>query len=227
MTDHASDHAQGRDDLLIADISDAITRGARVLPVRGGRFRAGLASWLLVVIAASMFTLATPAAAAPPKVCATGQIQLGSFTDHIERLRQSNRYPAEDIDKLVADERAGGPGFFSSQIIIKEEQSGSGDFDLSLFHGHSDPQTTYRKFKEWSCASADYPVAYFVGFQVKAVRDGAIFVTREKGAVTIISLKEFDPKLDKKTPVKDSQSGAVLCADIATGCVGTIFYGRW
>jgi hypothetical protein len=54
-----------------------------------------------------------------------------------------------------------------------------------------------------------------------------ILVSREKGAVNIISLKTIDPGLDKPTSVKDADSHAVLCADIATGCIKTIFYGRY
>jgi hypothetical protein len=52
-------------------------------------------------------------------------------------------------------------------------------------------------------------------------------VSREKGMVNIISLKTIDPDLDKPTSVKDADNHAVLCADIAKGCIKTIFYGRY
>jgi hypothetical protein len=186
------------------------------------------APWLrLLLIAGWVLGLAAPAAAVGAKVCASGLITLGSFAEHIEKLRQSGRYSSADIDKLIGDQRAGGPDFFSSQIIIKEEQSGSGDFDLTLFHGHSDPHTRYRKRKAWSCGADDYPVAYFVGFRVRAIRGGAIFVARAKGVVDVISLKKLDPDLHKKTPVRDFRNHSLLCADIATGRVSTIFYGQW
>ncbi len=80
---------------------------------------------------------------------------------------------------------------------------------------------------EWRCKSTDYPVAYFVGFKVRQITGQTILVSREKGTVNIISLKTIDPHLDKTTSVKDADSHAMLCADIATGCIKTIFYGRY
>jgi hypothetical protein len=162
------------------------------------------------------------------KVCASGTITLGSFGDHVAELRKSIRYPAEDIDDLEKKARQGGPEFFSSQVVIKEEVSGSGDFDLNKFQGFSDPQAHYRRVKKaWNCAPEDYPIAYFVGFKVREIRDGAIFVSREKGTVNVISLKKLDPELEKHTQVRVFRSDAVLCKDIGAGCIDSIFYGRW
>ena len=98
---------------------------------------------------------------------------------------------------------------------------------LHLFQGFSDPQAKYNVTMEWRCKSADYPVAYFVGFKVRQITGQTILVSREKGTVNIISLKTIDPDLDKPTSVKDADNHAVLCADIATGCIKTIFYGRY
>jgi hypothetical protein len=186
--------------------------------------------WLpLAAIAGFAAVLAVPATAAADEIhyCATGSMTLGPFAEHIAEIRKANRYDKEEIDKLIADEKAGGPDFFTSQVVIKEEQSGSGDFDLHLFQGYSDPSAKYRVHMEWACGHDDYPVAYFVGFEVREIRDRAIFVTRKKDNVNIISLKQLDPTLDKPTKVEDFQSHAILCDDIATGCVKTIFYGRY
>jgi len=169
----------------------------------------------------------TATAADKIKYCATGSIALGPFLQHIAELRKTNRYSKEEIDKLIADERTGGPEFFSSQVVIKEEQSGSGDFDLNLFQGFSDPQVKYRTTKKWSCQSDDYPAVYFVNFKVRGIRGGAIFVSREKGTVNVISLKKLDPGLDKHTKVQDFESHSVLCNDIGNGCSKGIFYGRY
>jgi hypothetical protein len=186
--------------------------------------------WLpLAAIAGYFFAFAASAAAATDEIhyCATGSMTLGPFSEHIAQLRKANRYEKEEIDKQVADEKAGGPDYFTSQVVIKEEQSGSGDFDLHLFQGYSDPDAKYRVHMKWACEHDDYPVAYFVGFRAREIRDGAIFVTREKDNVNIISLKQLDPNLDKPTKVEDFRSHAILCNDIATGCVKTIFYGRY
>ncbi len=173
--------------------------------------------------------LAAQAATAADKIkyCTTGSIALGPFSQHIAELRKSNRSAKEGIDKLIADERNGGPEFFSSQVVIKEEQSGSGVFDLNLFQGFSDQQTKYRTTKKWNCQSDDYPVVYFVGFKVREIRDGAIFVSREKGMVNVISLKKVDPGLDKHTKVQDFGSHSILCDDISSGCNKGIFYGQY
>jgi len=159
--------------------------------------------------------------------CATGTMTMGPFDAHIAEIQKANRYEKADIDELIAEQKAGGPDFFSTQVVIKEEQSGSGDFDLHLFQGFSDPQAKYSVVEKWHCEHDDYPVAYFVGFKVKEIKDGAILVSREKGTVNVISLKKLDPDLDKHTSVKDFTSHAVLCQDIAEGCIKTIFYGRY
>ena len=62
---------------------------------------------------------------------------------------------------------------------------------------------------------------------MSAISDGTILVSREKGTVNVISLKKLDPGLDKHTNVKDFATHQVLCRDIATGCIKTIFYGRY
>jgi len=159
--------------------------------------------------------------------CATGTMTMGPFDAHIAEIQKANRYEKADIDELIAEQKAGGPDFFSTQVVIKEEQSGSGDFDLHLFQGFSDPQAKYNVAMEWRCKHDDYPVAYFVGFKVRQIMGQTILVSREKGTVNIISLKTIDPDLDKPTSVKDADNHAVLCQDIAEGCIKTIFYGRY
>ena len=183
--------------------------------------------WLLPIMIAGCALAASAARADKIELCAAGAITMGPFDEHIAKIREANRYEKEDIDKLIADQKAGGPDFFSTQVVIKEEQSGSGTFDLNLFQGFSDPKAKYRSTVKWHCGHDDYPVAYFVGFKVKEIRDGTIFVSRDKEAVNVISLRKIDPDLDKYTKVVDAQSRAVLCADIAEGCVKTIFYGRY
>src|SRR6202042_3043645 len=153
--------------------------------------------------------------------CATGTMTMGPFDEHIAEIRKANRYEKTDIDELMAEQKAGGPDFFSTQVVIKEEQSGSGDFDLHLFQGFSDPQAKYNVVEKWHCERDDYPVAYFVGFKVRQITGQTILVSHEKGTVNIISLKTIDPGLDKPTSVKDADNHAVLCADIATGCIKT------
>ena len=184
---------------------------------------------LLIAIAGCALDFTAPSAMAEDKInfCATGTITMGPFDEHIAEISKTNRYEKADIDELVAEQKAGGPDFFSTQVVIKEEQSSSGDFDLHLFQGFSDPQAKYNVTMEWRCKSADYPVAYFVGFKVRQITGQTILVSREKGTVNIISLKTIDPDLDKPTSVKDADNHAVLCADIATGCIKTIFYGRY
>jgi hypothetical protein len=184
---------------------------------------------LLVALASCLLNLAAQTATAADTInfCATGTMTMGPSDEHIAEIRKANRYEKADIDELIAEQKAGGPDFFSTQVVIKEEQSGSGDFDLHLFQGFSDPQAKYNVTMEWRCKSADYPLAYFVGFKVRQITGQTILVSREKGAVNIISLKTIDPGLDKPTSVKDADNHAALCADIATGCIKTIFYGRY
>jgi hypothetical protein len=186
--------------------------------------------WLpLVVLSGCLLNLAAPTAMAADAIhfCATGTMTMGPFDEHIAEIRKANRYEKADIDELIDEQKAGGPDFFSTQVVIKEEQSGSGDFDLHLFQGFSDPKAKYNVVEKWHCEHDDYPVAYFVGFKVRQIMGQTILVSREKGTVNIISLKTIDPDLDKPTSVKDADNHAVLCADIATGCIKTIFYGRY
>jgi hypothetical protein len=185
--------------------------------------------FLLIVLACCFLNLKAPPALAADTIdfCATGTMTMGPFDEHIAEIRKANRYEKADIDELIAEQKAGGPDFFSTQVVIKEEQSGSGDFDLHLFQGFSDPKAKYNVKMEWRCKSVDYPVAYFVGFKVRQITGQSILVSREKDTVNIISLKTIDPDLDKPTSVRDADNQATLCNDIATGCIKTIFYGRY
>jgi hypothetical protein len=184
---------------------------------------------LLIAIAGCALGLAPRSAMAEEKIefCATGTMTMGPFDEHIAEISKTNRYEKADIDELIAEQKEGGPDFFSTQVVIKEEQSGSGDFDLHLFQGFSDPKAKYDVAMKWRCTHDDYPVAYFVGFKVRQIDGHIITVSREKGTMNIISLKKIDPDLETPTAVKDADSHAVLCNDIATGCVKTIFYGRY
>jgi len=181
----------------------------------------------LAVIACGLLVADASATAEPIKFCSSGTITMGPFAVHIDTLRKAHRYDPEEIDKLIADRRAGGPAFFSSQVVIEEVQSGSGHYDLNLFHGFLDPHVKYRTEKPSACGIDDYPLIYFVGFKFRGINKGSILVSRKNGTVNVVSLKTIDPDLDKHTRVIDSQSGAVLCDDIAAGCIKQIFYGRW
>jgi len=163
-------------------------------------------------------------AAAEDKIilCHAGLITLPSFAQHIESLRKANRYSAEDIDALIARNKKGGPEFFSSQIIVQENPSGSGTYDLRLTHGLSD--ATYRNVTAWACEGEDYPIVYFVGFRVRKIEHGTIFVSREKDVVNVISLKALDRELQKHIKVRVSESDKVICQDIGDRCDPGIFH---
>jgi hypothetical protein len=165
-----------------------------------------------------------PAAADEDKIvlCHAGLITLPTFAQHIENLRKVNRYSAEDIDALIARNRKGGPEFFSSQIVVQENPSGSGTYDLRLTHGLSD--ATYRNLTAWTCEAEDYPIVYFVGFRVRKIESGTIFVSREKDVVNVISLKVLDPELKRHIKVRVSESDKVICQDIGERCDPGIFH---
>ena len=92
-----------------------------------------------LLIAAVYLAWMAPAAAEDKiALCHAGLIKLAPFAQHIKELRKQKRYEAADIDKLIAQARKGGAEFFTSQIIVQEEQTGSGTFDLRLFHGLSE-----------------------------------------------------------------------------------------
>ena len=92
-----------------------------------------------------------------------------------------------------------------------------------MFHGLFEPKY-YRNVTAWDCQ--DFPIVYFVGFRVRKVEDGTIFVSREKDIVNVISLKMLDPGLNKHIKVQLFESTKVLCPDIATECDQHIFYDR-
>ena len=175
-----------------------------------------LAALCLAPSAASAGTIA---------LCHAGLITLGSFDQLIKEMRASKRDEPKDIDALVASARKGGPEFFSSQIIIQEEQSGSGTFDLRRTHGLSSAKS-YRNVTAWACEPEDYPIVYFVGFRVLAIEDGTITVTREKDVVNVISLHALDPELKKHLQVKTKERNELLCRDLGEGCIDRIFYDR-
>src|SRR5580704_3721818 len=101
--------------------------------VLGDTFRFPTRTWRVFAVTVGLaFNLAAQIALAADAInfCATGTMTLGPFDAHIAEIRTANRYEKADIDELIAEQKAGGPDFFSTQVVIKEEQSGSGDFDL-------------------------------------------------------------------------------------------------
>jgi|HubBroStandDraft_6_1064221.scaffolds.fasta_scaffold436095_1 hypothetical protein len=169
---------------------------------------------------------AAPALADEQKIalCHAGLIKLVPFEQHIKNMRALKRYSNEQIDELIARNRKGGPEFFSSQIVVKEEPSGSGTYDLRMVHGISDA-ADYRNLTAWTCNDAeDFPIVYFVGFRVRKIENDTIFVSREKDVVNVISLHALDPKLDRPLAVKLEEGNKVLCEDVNKRCDAGIFY---
>jgi len=174
-----------------------------------------------VIVSSSVF-----AEAQKISICHAALVELASFDKHLNDIRASKRYEPEQIDGLIASQRKYGRDFFTSQIFIQEELSGSTNFDLRMFHGLWGA-AKYRNIADWDCLNNDYPIIYFVGFRVREIgNDGSILVTSEQSIVNVISLKALDPKLDKHTKVKIFQGDKVLCQDIAKGCEPNIFYDR-
>jgi hypothetical protein len=186
--------------------------------------------WRIRLIGAACLaaaSLAAPSAARAGTIalCHAGLVTLGSFDRLIREMRASNRDEPKDIDDLLARARKGGPQFFSSQIIIQEEQSGSGTFDLRRLHGLSSARS-YRNVTAWTCEAEDYPIVYLVGFRVMEIDNGTITVSREKDIVNVLSLHALDPELDKHLQVKLKDSNEVLCRDLGEGCIDRICYDR-
>ena len=182
---------------------------------------------LFVILALIMTVLlsAQPASAKKITICHTGKVKLLDFDKHLDALRAiTGRYEKEVPDELIARQKKGGPDFFTSQIAVEEEQTGSGTYDLRNLHGINTAKQ-YTNLTRWTCEHDDYPIVYFIGFRVRDFADGAID-PREPGTVNIVPLRDIDPELKKGTKVKLQDSGKVLCADIATSCIDEIFYDR-
>ena len=180
-----------------------------------------------LILAAAIAALSHLPASAEQKItlCHAGLIKLGSFDAHIKAIREARRYEPEDIDGLIKKREKYGDEFFSSQIIVQEELSGSGTFDLRMFHGLSHA-TDYRNVTAWDCQRADYPIVYFVGFRVREIDNNTIFVSREKDIVNVISLSALDPKLERHVKVQIFEGDKVLCRDLGKECEPAIFYER-
>ena len=158
-------------------------------------------------------------------LCHTGMVKLRSFADHVKMLRGMTRYSRQNIAELVAQQKKGGSGFFSSQVIVQGEPSGSGTFDLRTWHGLNDARQ-YTNLTPWTCEAEDYPIVYFVGFRVREISGTTISVSREEGTVNVLQLKTIDEDLEKHVKVKLFESEKVLCDDLVKGCDRGIFYER-
>jgi hypothetical protein len=181
---------------------------------------------IAAMLVAGASLAAAPALADEQKIalCHAGLIKLAPFEQHIKNMRALKRYSNEQIDELIARSRKGGAEFFSSQIVLKEEPSGSGTYDLRMVHGLSDA-ADYRNVTAWTCNGAeDFPIVYFVGFRVRRIENDTIFVSREKDIVNVISLHTLDPKLDRQLAVKLEEGNKVLCEDVNKRCEAGIFY---
>lgn len=158
-------------------------------------------------------------------ICHAGLVELESFDKHVNDIRESKRYAPEVIESLIEGQRKYGPDYFASQIFVQLFELGSSTYHLLKLHGLRGG-AKYRNVTAWDCQRDDYPIAYFVGFRVRDIQDGAIRVTPEKDVVNVISLKALNPKPRKYTKVKIFEGDKVLCEDIGKGCDPTIFYSR-
>jgi hypothetical protein len=176
----------------------------------------------LIALICPIASLTSTRAVADEKItiCHAALINLPSFERHIADLHQAKRYEPDEIEKLVARKRTGGAEFFTSQIMFQEHASGSGTYDLRLFHGLSGPYSKYRNITPWACTADDYPIAYFVGFRVQDAQESQILVARERAVVSVVSLK----KLSKPVVIKAVENGRILCEDVAFGCVKGIWF---
>ena len=181
---------------------------------------------LIAAVALIACAAAAPARADEQKfgLCHAGLIKLPDFEKHIKYMRGLKRYTEEDLKTLIERNRKGGPEFFSSQIVLKEEPSGSGTYDLRVVHGIFDA-ADYRNITAWTCnGPEDFPIVYFVGFRVLKIEDNTIYVARDKGVVNVISLHELDAKLDHPLAVKLEDGKKLLCEDVNKRCDASIFY---
>ena len=71
---------------------------------------------LPIALASCLLNVAGPTAMAADTInfCATGTMTMGPFDAHIAEIRKANRYEKADIDELIAEQKAGGPDFFST-----------------------------------------------------------------------------------------------------------------
>jgi hypothetical protein len=183
--------------------------------------------WCKRLIAACLIAAGAPSGAWADKIaiCHAGLVTLVPFSQHSKALRGSPRDNPGDLEELIARARKGGREFFNSQIIVQEEPSGSGSFDLRRIHGLLSAK--YRNITAWACEPDDYPIVYFVGFRVRKIEDRTISVSREKDIVNVISLHTLDPDLDKHLRVMLIERDEVLCEDLGKACINRIFYDRY
>jgi hypothetical protein len=184
-------------------------------------------TWRNRLVAICVIAANAPSAAWADKIaiCHAGLVTLVPFRQHVKTVRGSPRDNPGDLDELIARARKGGPEFFSSQIILQEEPSGSGTFDLRRIHGLLSAK--YRNVTAWACEPDDYPIVYFVGFRVRTIEDRTISVSREKDIVNVISLHALDPDLDKHLRVILTEHDEILCEDLGKTCIDRIFYDRY
>ena len=184
-------------------------------------------AWRNRLVAICLIAVSLPSAARADKIaiCHAGLVTLVPFRQHVKALHGSPRDNPGDLNELIARARKGGPDFFTSQIIVQDEPSGSGTFDLRRIHGLLSAK--YRNVTAWACEPDDYPIVYFVGFRVRKIEDRTISVSREKDIVNVISLHALDPDLDKHLRVTLADSDEILCEDLSKTCIERIFYDHY
>src|SRR5262249_35995822 len=90
--------------------------------------------WFGSIACLAWLSASTVAAQQKISICHAALVELASFDKHVNDIRASKRYEPEQIEGLIANQQKYGPDFFTSQIFIQEEQSGSTYFDLRMFH---------------------------------------------------------------------------------------------
>jgi hypothetical protein len=149
--------------------------------------------------------------------CSQATVEMPSADHHRSSLAENSRYGPEEATKV--DELAArfGQRYLDYQLILHEELSASGWFDIEGQNGIQEAKVS--KISHWACNDGenDYPLLFMIGVQPESIRQGALYVSFKRGVYNIISLSSL--RNAKTIPVKLAASNELVCIDVRH-CVG-------
>jgi hypothetical protein len=161
--------------------------------------------------------LSRPAAAEDSRivVCAQSRVTMPSAEQHRAWLASDSRYGGDIASKFAADARNQGDNYIQYQMFyLPEYPGGSGWFDITGLTGLREARS--RPVKEWTCdTNESYPIVLLIGLEAKAIREGALYVSPNRGLYTLVSLRDLS-KSGNPMMVRLFGTNKLVCTDLRT-----------
>jgi hypothetical protein len=125
-------------------------------------------------------------------------------------LQRNPRYGPQIAEDFFNRAKDSGDDYLQFQVhYFAEYPGGSGWFDVVGLTGLAEAHQ--KQIRQWTCDN--YPILLMIGIEPRFIKNGTLYVSRNKNITTIISLSKLS-KVDKPLAMRLLRSNQLLCADL-------------